>query len=148
MGRRFVVLDGNEDRIDALDLASYHADVPGLVADARNPGHLGVAGLANPQCEAVLALTNDDEANLAVTMTAALLRPELPVIARTVSQVHRRADARVRHADRGRPVRPVRRPPADRAAGPGHLPADDVAGERAGRPAAAAAAARRPRAVG
>jgi voltage-gated potassium channel len=86
MGRRFVVIDGNEERIDALDLAAYHADVPGLVADARNPGHLGVAGLANPQCEAVLALTNDDEANLAVTMTAALLRPELPVIARTVSQ--------------------------------------------------------------
>ena len=66
LGRRFVVLDGNDERIDALDLASYHADVPGLVADARNPGHLGVAGLANPQCEAVLALTNDDEANLAV----------------------------------------------------------------------------------
>ncbi len=86
MGRRFVVIDGDDERIDALDLASYHADVPGLVADARNPGHLGVAGLANPQCEAVLALTNDDEANLAVTMTAALLRPELPVIARTVSQ--------------------------------------------------------------
>ena len=84
-GRRFVVIDGNEDRIDALDLASYHVDVPGLVADARNPAHLGVAGLANPRCEAVLALTNDDEANLAVTMTAALLRPELPVIARTVS---------------------------------------------------------------
>jgi voltage-gated potassium channel len=86
MGRRFVVIDGNEERIDALDLASYHADVPGLVADARNPGHLGVAGLANPRCEAVLALTNDDEANLAVTMTAALLRPELPVIARTISR--------------------------------------------------------------
>ncbi|HVH23491.1 MAG TPA: NAD-binding protein [Pseudonocardia sp.] len=84
-GRQFVVVDGNEDRIDAIDLASYHADVPALVADARNPAHLGVAGLANPQCEAVLALTNDDEANLAVTMTAALLRPELPVIARTIS---------------------------------------------------------------
>ncbi len=84
-GRRFVVIDGNEDRIDALDLASFHADVPALVADARNPAHLGVAGLANPNCEAVLALTNDDEANLAVAMTAALLRPELPVVARTIS---------------------------------------------------------------
>ena len=34
----------------------------------------------------MLALTNDDETNLAVTMAAALLRPELPVIARTVSR--------------------------------------------------------------
>jgi Trk K+ transport system NAD-binding subunit len=44
-----------------------------------------VAGLANPRCEAVLALTNDDEANLTVTMTAALLRPDLRVVARTTS---------------------------------------------------------------
>ena len=80
-----MVLDVENERIDALDLDPYHADVPGLVADARDPSHLGVAGIGNPHCEAVLALTSDDEANLAVTMTAALLRPELPVIARTVS---------------------------------------------------------------
>jgi voltage-gated potassium channel len=85
LGKRFVVLDADEDRIEALELAAYHADVPGLVADARDPGHLGVAGLGNPHCQAVLALTNDDEANLAVTMAAALLRPDLPVVARTLS---------------------------------------------------------------
>jgi voltage-gated potassium channel len=86
LGKRFVVVDIDEDRIEALELAAYRADVPGLVADARDPGHLGVAGLANPHCAAVLALTNDDEVNLAVAMAAALLRPDLPVIARTVSQ--------------------------------------------------------------
>jgi Trk K+ transport system NAD-binding subunit len=86
LGKRFVVVDVDEDRIEALELAAYRADVPGLVADARDPGHLGVAGLANPHCAAVLALTDDDEANLAVAMAAALLRPDLPVIARTVSQ--------------------------------------------------------------
>jgi voltage-gated potassium channel len=85
LGRRVVVLDIDAGRIDSLELGSYSSDVPGLVADARDPGHLGVAGLDNPRCEAVLALTNDDEANLAVTMTAALLRPDLPVIARTIS---------------------------------------------------------------
>jgi Trk K+ transport system NAD-binding subunit len=85
LGKRFVVLDVDEDRIEALELAAHHADVPGLVADARDPGHLGVAGLANPHCEAVLALTDDDEVNLAVAMAAALLRPDLPVIARTMS---------------------------------------------------------------
>ena len=85
MGKRVVVIDVAEERIDALELGSYRADVPGLVADGRDPGHLGVAGLRNPRCEAVLALTDDDEANLAVAMTAALLRPDLPVIARTIS---------------------------------------------------------------
>jgi Trk K+ transport system NAD-binding subunit len=85
LGRRFVVIDTAAERIDDVDLESYHSDVPGLVGDARNPHHLGVAGLGHPLCEAVLALTDNDEVNLAVTMTATLLRPELPVIARTTS---------------------------------------------------------------
>ena len=85
LGQQLVVIDESSDRIDALDLGSYHADIPGLVADAANPHHLSAAGLDHPFCAGVLALTNDDETNLAVTMTAALLRPDLPVVARTVS---------------------------------------------------------------
>jgi voltage-gated potassium channel len=85
LGQQLVVIDESSDRVDALDLGSYHADIPGLVADAANPHHLSAAGLEHPSCAGVLALTNDDETNLAVTMTAALLRPDLPVISRTVS---------------------------------------------------------------
>lgn len=85
LGRRIVVLDQSADRVDALDLGQHQLDVPGLVADVRNPDHLAVAGLGHPYCEGVLALTDDDEVNLAVTMTVALLRPDLPVVARTVS---------------------------------------------------------------
>ena len=79
------MIDRDDGRIDDLDLDSYHADVPGLVADAGDPGHLAVAGLDLPSCEGVLALTDDDEANLAVVQAAALLRPDLPVITRAVS---------------------------------------------------------------
>src|SRR5215213_6643106 len=86
LGRRFVVLDRNSERIDGLELDSYHADVPGLAADARDPGHLAVAGLGHSSCEAVVALTDDEEANLAIVMAAALLRPDLPVIARVTSR--------------------------------------------------------------
>ena len=86
LGRRFVVLDRVGERIDALELGSYHADVPGLAADARDPGHLAVAGLDHPSCEAVVALTDEEETNLAIVMAAALLRPELPVIARVTSR--------------------------------------------------------------
>ena len=85
LGRQFVVLDAAEENIEALELEAYRFDVPGLAADARNPDHLGIAGLGHFACEAVLAMTNDDEVNLAVTMAVALLRPDLPVIARTVS---------------------------------------------------------------
>ncbi|MGX5656587.1 potassium channel family protein [Geodermatophilus nigrescens] len=85
LGRRFTVVDISETRIDALEIAPYRGDVPGIVGDARDPHVLGVAGLGHPWCEGVLALTGDDEANLAVTMAAALLRPELPVVSRTTS---------------------------------------------------------------
>jgi voltage-gated potassium channel len=87
LGRMFVVLDASQDNIESLELEAYRFDVPGLTADARNPDYLGVAGLRHWACEAVLAMTNDDEVNLAVAQTAALLRPELPVIARTVSPI-------------------------------------------------------------
>ena len=85
LGQQLVVIDESSDRVDALDLGSYHSDIPGLVADAANPHHLSAAGLDHAFCAGVLALTNDDETNLAVTMTAALLRPDLPVVSRTIS---------------------------------------------------------------
>ena len=85
LGQQVVVIDESAQRIDALDLGSFHADIPGLVGDAGDPHHLSVAGLGHPHCSGVLALTNDDETNLSVTMAAELLRPELPVISRTVS---------------------------------------------------------------
>src|SRR3954468_21623568 len=86
LGRRFVVLDVDAERIDAIELDAFHADVPGLAADARDPGHLAVAGLGHPRCEAVVALTDDEEANLTVVMTAALLRSDVPVVARATSR--------------------------------------------------------------
>ena len=85
LGRRLVVLDTSAEKVEALDLMSYRGDVPGLVADVRSPHQLRRAGLESPQCEGVLALTDDDEANLAVAMAVALLRPDVPVVARTVS---------------------------------------------------------------
>lgn len=87
LGRRFTVVDLDEARIDVLELNTSHADVPGLVGDARDLHALVVAGLDHPYCEGVVALTNDDQANLAVVMSTALLRPELPVVARTTSAV-------------------------------------------------------------
>jgi len=86
LGRRFVVLDLSAERIDGLELDSYNADVPGLAADVRDPGLLSVAGLDHPSCEAVVALTDDEEANPAAVMAAALLRPEVPVVARVTTR--------------------------------------------------------------
>ncbi len=84
---RVVVLDVVPSRIEALDLAAFHSDVPGLPADASNPHELRRAGLMSKYCSGVIALTNDDEANLAITMSAALMRPDVPVVCRTMEDV-------------------------------------------------------------
>lgn len=82
LGRRMVILDEDPSRIDVLVADQLTADVPSLQGDPRNPGILGLAGLGHPMCEGVMAMTDKDEMNLAVVMSAHLLRPEIPVITR------------------------------------------------------------------
>jgi Trk K+ transport system NAD-binding subunit len=81
-GHRVVVVDQNMTPIELLTTDLLSTDVPALTSDARNPATLGIAGLDSPRCEAVLALTGDDQANLQIVMTCRLLRPDLPVLAR------------------------------------------------------------------
>ena len=86
-GKRFVVLDIDEQRIDETQLANYRADVPALAADGGNPAHLRLAGLLTRHCAGVFALTDNDQSNLAVATATRLLRPDLPVLARCQSQL-------------------------------------------------------------
>ena len=86
MGVRFVVLDIDPARIDELDLHTYRSDVPGLVADARLPENLLRAGITSRHCRGALALTNDDEANLAVAITMKLLNRHTPVLCRATRE--------------------------------------------------------------
>lgn len=86
MGRRFVVIDDVDTRVSAVELDSYRADAPALVGDARDTGLMTIAGLGHESCHGVVALAGDDQTNLDVAMTAALLRPGLPVLARSSSR--------------------------------------------------------------
>ncbi|MDR3087699.1 MAG: NAD-binding protein [Azoarcus sp.] len=79
---RMVVVEINENRVGEIDLSNYTADVPALAADAGNPDTLRYAGLTHLNCVGVIAVTNDDEANLAISIAARLLSPHLPVVAR------------------------------------------------------------------
>ncbi len=82
LGRRMVVLDSNPRRIETLAADQLASEIPGIAGDVHNPAVLGLAGLGHAQCEGVVALTSDDDANLAVVIATQLLRPDLPVIAR------------------------------------------------------------------
>lgn len=85
LGHRAVVLELDEDKIGEVDLHGYTADVPALAANAANPETLRLAGLTHPYCAGVIALTNDDSANLAIAIAARLLAPRLPALCRAES---------------------------------------------------------------
>ncbi len=84
-GQYFVVLEKEELRVEELDLQDFKTDTPALAADARLPDNLLLAGLKHPKCQGVLAVTNDEEANLAIAIAVRLLNPDIPVIARARS---------------------------------------------------------------
>ncbi|HEX6318931.1 MAG TPA: NAD-binding protein, partial [Burkholderiales bacterium] len=85
-GRRFALVDIDPLRVEEAELLDLVQDPPALAGDAKLPENLVAAGLARPECRGVLALTNDDQANLAVAMAVRLLHPAVPVLARAMSR--------------------------------------------------------------
>ena len=85
--RRFVVVDHDRGNIESIVAHQLSVEAPALEGDAGNPAVLGLVGLGHRHCEGVLALTDDDDDNLAIVMTVTLLRPDLPVIARCHDRV-------------------------------------------------------------
>lgn len=86
LGLRFALVDIAPERIEEAELTDFAQDPPALAADAKIPENLVAAGLKRDECRGVLALTNDDQANLAVAMAVRLLHPAIPVLARAMSR--------------------------------------------------------------
>lgn len=82
LGYDFVILEKDQERVEELDLEDFRTNDPALAVDARQTANLLMAGLRHPQCQGVLAVTNDDECNLAIAINARLLNPRIPVLAR------------------------------------------------------------------
>lgn len=82
LGRRLIAIDKDERTVQRLEIEGLNGKAPALIADARSPETLTAAGLMKAKCKGVLTLCNDDEVNLAVAITASILRPGLPVIGR------------------------------------------------------------------
>jgi voltage-gated potassium channel len=77
-----VVLEKEEDVIHAMALSDTISHIPALAADVTDRRMLELAGLRKVNCLGVIAITNEDHANLTIAITSKLLRPELPVMAR------------------------------------------------------------------
>jgi len=82
-GYRAVVLEQRQDIIYGMLLSDELASVPALAGDVSNRSLLERAGLNHEKCLGIMALTNDDHVNLNIAITCKLLRPGLPVLARS-----------------------------------------------------------------
>ena len=77
-----VVLDRDQERIDALEVGGLPTFVPGLTADAADPDALRAAGLVRPNCKGVLGVTGSERVNLGVAISSKLMAPSRMVISR------------------------------------------------------------------
>lgn len=84
-GQRAVVLDNNPERINLLKIEHLREFVPALRADVGRPDTLLMAGLRNPRCAGVLALTSSNDVNLKVSLAGKLMQPSATVICRADS---------------------------------------------------------------
>ncbi|WP_198264426.1 potassium channel family protein [sulfur-oxidizing endosymbiont of Gigantopelta aegis] len=71
-----VVIDLDPERIESLEIDEPNIDIPALAANASFPQVLETAGLTHECCQGVIALTNKDEVNLKIAITARLLNKE------------------------------------------------------------------------
>ncbi|WP_420428095.1 potassium channel family protein [Algiphilus sp.] len=81
-GIQCVVMDPEESAINQLRLEPYGASTPALCGSATDTLQLLEAGMRRRLCYGVIAMTDDNDDNIRISVTAKLIRPELTVIAR------------------------------------------------------------------
>jgi voltage-gated potassium channel len=87
LGVRVVIVDPDAARLAPVAIQPFALAPLMLAADARRPDVLRAAGIAKPECRAVLALTGDDEANQTIAIGTRVLDPATQVIARVADPV-------------------------------------------------------------
>ncbi len=85
---RATVLDRDPERIKAFAVRDYRVRMLGLCAQPDVPRHLIDAGVTQPDCKAVVALTNEEDTNRQIAIVAKLLNPAVKVISRSTSERH------------------------------------------------------------
>ncbi len=84
-----VIIDSDKERFNALRLRDYRVKMHGLCADSSVPKHLLDAGITRNRCQALVALTRDDDTNLKIAVMARSLNPSVKIICRSTNRVKR-----------------------------------------------------------
>lgn len=85
-GLQCVVMDRRATAINQLQLENYGPATPSLCGNATDALQLLEAGMRRRLCRGVVAMTDSNEDNIRISVSAKLIRPELRVIARAGTQ--------------------------------------------------------------
>jgi len=85
MGIRMVVLDRDQQSIDALMLENYSPQIPAYCTDVMDPGTLEMAGIRKKNCQSVVVLFEDEQKNSKLALMCKHLNKRLELIARSSS---------------------------------------------------------------
>lgn len=83
IGIQTVIIDRDSERIASLQLLDFGTSPIAVTADITDPNNLVNAGINNPHCQGVIAVTNDDHTNLQVAVASKLVNQSVKVICRS-----------------------------------------------------------------
>jgi len=83
IGMQTVIIDHNSDRTNSLELQDLRVPPIVLTADTTQPDNLIAAGMNHPNCQGIIAVTENDHTNLQVALNCKLLNQKIPVICRS-----------------------------------------------------------------
>jgi voltage-gated potassium channel len=86
LGIQTVIIDLKSERLHALELEELGVQPIVLSGDITNPENLLAAGINNPLCRGIIAVTQDDHTNLQIAVASKLVNPDIPVICRSEIQ--------------------------------------------------------------
>jgi len=82
-GKRIVVLDKSQDKIDELELEHFVPEVYGLNANVESPDILRLAGIKKRNCKAVISLFDNDYKNTKIALLAKLINNKINIIVKS-----------------------------------------------------------------
>ena len=80
--QRAVVIDNEQARLDLIDTQDWEFSLPALMGNADDSNNLAKAGIHLDNCKGVIAMTQNDNTNLQIALSAKILEPNIKVICR------------------------------------------------------------------
>ena len=85
-GKRIVVIDKEQERIDELELENFVPEVYAIQGDITKPAMLRLAGIKKKYCKALISLFENDFKNTKIALLAKLLNKNINIVVKSTTK--------------------------------------------------------------